>query len=256
MISAEPFPLFHPSDARCAFERDEVTRRFAQLVNLASGSRVLELACGRRGSAGLLIARDLGCDVVAADTDEKELALLQARIKSQALTDRVTVRKVDYGRLPFGDGEFDGILVQGKVILSLDQAVRTLRRYLAARGRLCLTYPAKIGRYPSRVALDFWEKRLGEALRLPQDLLRVLELAGYEPESVETMSDAELAEYYRGVEQQLATLPKEHEARAQGLKEEIELFRAHAGRCGVSYALVTGRRKEPGERPPASRDRG
>ena len=193
--------------------------------------------------------------VVAADADEKELALLQETIRSQSRGDRISVRRVDYDRLPFGDGEFHGILVQGRVIATLNQAARALRRHLAPRGRLCLIYPARIGRHPSRVALDFWQKRLGEPLMLPQELLQVLERAGYEPESIETLSDAELGEYYGGVEQRLAALP-EQAAAAQWLREEIDLFRSHAGRCGVSYALVIGRRKEAGEKPPASRDHG
>jgi ubiquinone/menaquinone biosynthesis C-methylase UbiE len=255
MSSAEPFPLFHPADARRAFESDEVVRRFAHVANLANGSRVLELACGR-GAASVVLARELGCEVVAADTDEKVLAQLSERIKSHALTDRISVRRVELNRLPFGDGEFDFILVQGRVVLPLTVAARVLRRHLAPRGRVCLTYPAKVGRFPSKAALDSWERRLGEGLLFPRELLQVLERNGYEPEGVETLSEAELAEYYRGVEQKLAGQSKEQEAAALALQEEIDLFRAHAGKSGVTYAMVIGRRKEPGEKPPLSRDRG
>lgn len=255
MSPAEPFPLFHPGDARRAFENDDVVRRVAHVSNLASGSRVLDLACGR-GAASMVLARELGCEVVAADADEKAIAQLTERVKSYALSDRIAVRRVEFNRLPFGDGEFDFILMQGRVVLPLAVAARVLRRHLAPRGRICLTYPAKVGRFPSKAALDFWEKRLGENLLYPRELLQLLEKSGYEPEGVESLSEAELAEYYRGVEQKLGSVPKEQEAAAQALKAEIDVFRAHAGKSGVTYAMVIGRRKEPGEKPPLSRDRG
>ncbi|HLL52481.1 MAG TPA: class I SAM-dependent methyltransferase [Myxococcaceae bacterium] len=255
MSPAEAFPLFYPGDARRPFENDEAVRRFGRTANLANGARVLELACGR-GTASVLLAREFGCEVVAVDSDEKLLQQLSERSRMSALSDRLSVRRADPTRLQFDDGEFDGIIVQGRILFPITNAVRALRRFLAPRGRLCLTYPARVGRFSNRTAVDWWEAKLGEQVLLPRELLQVFERSGFEPEGVETLSDAELADLYRHLEGKLDALPREFEALAHPLREEIELFRAQSARAGVTYAMVMGRRKEPGEKPRASRDRG
>jgi len=255
MSPAEAFPLFYPGDARRPFENDEPVRRFGRTAVLAEGSRVLDLACGR-GMAGLLLAREFGCEVLAVDADERALAHLGERVRASGLAERMQVKRVDPMRLPFAEGEFDGILIQGRILFPLTNAVRSLRRFLAPRGRLCLTYPARVGRFPNRASLEFWEAKLGEPVLLPRELLQEMERGGFEPEGVETLGDSELAELYRSLEAKLATLPRDYEALARPLREEIDLFRSLAGKASVTYAMVIGRRKEPGEKPPASRDRG
>ena len=255
MSPAEAFPLFYPGDARRPFENDEPIRRFGRTAGLTAGSRVLDLACGR-GTASLLLAREFGCEVLAVDSDERVLLQLNERVKTAALSERVHVRRADPSRLQFNEGEFDGIIVQGRILLPITNAVRALRRFLAPRGRLCLTYPARVGRLPARASLEFWERKLGEPVVLPRELLQVMERGGFEPEGAETLSDQELAELYRNLDAKLSALPKEQDAAARTLRDELELFRSLAGRASVTYAMVIGRRKEPGEKPPASRDRG
>ena len=44
--------------------------------------------------------------------------------------------------------------------------------------------------------------------------------------------------------------------RVNQLIEDIRAFRGQGNLAHVSYALCVGRRKEPGEKPPVSRDRG
>ncbi|MBN1207319.1 MAG: class I SAM-dependent methyltransferase [Myxococcaceae bacterium] len=252
MSPAGPFPLYYPGDARRAFGSDEATLRFARVAQLEPGSRVLVLGCGP-GTAPVLLARDLGCSVVAADTDDALLAPVRERVRALGLGDRVELRRVDLDRLGFPEGEFDAILIQGRIFYPLATALTLLRRYLARRGRIGMTFPARVGRYTTRSALEFWEKRIGGYLLLPRELLLELEARGYEPESVETLTDLELDALYRDVETRLEATPA---ADAAVLRQEIALHREQNGKTGVSYAFLTGRRKEPGEKPPASRDRG
>jgi SAM-dependent methyltransferase len=252
MSPAGPFPLYYPGDARRAFGSDESTRRFARVAQLEPGSRILVLGCGPI-SAPVLLARDLGCSVVAADTEDSLLTLVRERVRALSLGDRVETRRVDLERLPFPDGEFDAILVQGRVFYPLSTGLTALRRVLATRGRIGLTFPARVGRYTAKSALEFWEKRIGMQPLLPRELLAELEAHGYEPESVESLTDLELDALYRDVESRLEGAPA---ADAELMRQEIAIHREQNGKAGVSYAFLVGRRKEPGEKPPASRDRG
>ena len=67
---------------------------------------------------------------------------------------------------------------------------------------------------------------------------------------IESLEDPLLDEFYRSVEQ---ALPADASAKAARVKEEVALFRGQGGRSTVSFAAIVGRRREPGEKPPAAR---
>jgi SAM-dependent methyltransferase len=250
---AEHFPLYFPADARRPFGSEEFARRIARVAHLGGGSRVLELVAGPTGFA---LAREHGCQLTAVDGEDRAVDQLKDRVKSQSVGDRVQVRKVDLARLPFADAEFDGILSVGRVPLPLTVALRTLRRHLAPKGRLVLTYPVKVGRFPAKPSTEYWEKKLGEPLLYPREVLLTVQKAGFEPEEIQSMNDLELDDLYREVEQLLPKQPPTAEAQVKALREEIELHRAQSGKASVSFALMIARRREPGEKPPVSRDSG
>jgi ubiquinone/menaquinone biosynthesis C-methylase UbiE len=252
MSPAGSFPLNYPGDARRAFGSDELTRRFARVAQLEPGSRVLVLG-GSPVHAAVLLARDLGCSVVAADTEEGPLSPVRERVRALSLGDRVDVRRIDLGQPGFPEGEFDAVLIQGRVFSPLTHSLRSLRRVLSLRGRLGMIFPSRVGRFLPKASTEFWEKRLGAPLLLPRELLLAMESEGYEPESVETLPESDLDGVYQDVEAHLEGLP---EAEVQVLRQEIALHREQHGKPGVSLSFFIGRRKEPGEKPPASRDRG
>jgi protein-L-isoaspartate O-methyltransferase len=252
MSLAEPFPLYFPGDARRPFGSDAATRRFAKVAQLEEGGRVLELGCGPAGSASVLLAQEFGCSVVAADSDEALLSRMRERVHSLALDGRVEVRRVDLSKPAFREGEFDAVLCQGRVLMTLPDALGTLRPLLAHKGRVGITYPVRVGRVTPRAVLEFWERRLGAPLLLPRELLHVLAQSGFEPESAESLQDAELDTLYREIDPHLAKASPEQGA---WLREEMALHR-ESGKATASYAFLVGRRKEPGEKPPATRDRG
>jgi SAM-dependent methyltransferase len=253
MSTAEPFPLYFPGDARRPFCSEAATRRFAKVAQLEEGGRVLELGCGPSGLASVLLAQEFGCSVVAADTDEALVSRMKERVHSLALDGRVEVRRVDFRKPAFREGEFDAVLCQGRVLMALPEALNTFRPLLAHKGRVGFTYPVRVGRVTPRAVIEFWERRLGAPLLLPRELLHALAQSGFEPESAESLQDSEMDTLYKELEPHLASAPAEQ---ARWLREEMALHRESGNKATASYAFLVGRRKEPGERPPASRDRG
>jgi SAM-dependent methyltransferase len=248
---SDAFPLWYPPDARRLFTAEGMLRRIARTAHWSNASKLLELAAS---TASVTLAQGVGCSVVAADEDQKVLDALKERITNHALSNLVITRQVSLAALPFGDAEFDGIVALGRVLMPLSTASTKLRKLLAPKGRLVFTYPVKVGRYPAESALKYWETRLGEPLNLPREALLKVEKAGFEPETIETVGESELDDFYRELEKSLAA-PADA-AGAQKLTEEIALHRQNGGKTGVSYAMLVARRKEPGEKPPASRDGG
>jgi ubiquinone/menaquinone biosynthesis C-methylase UbiE len=253
MSVEEQAPLYFSGDARLGLGRHSL-RRMALIARLGNGSKVLDLGCGS-GSASILLAKDFGCSVVAADDDGAALATLASRARSESLSPRVETLKIDFAQLTFADGEFNLVIAPAVSVYSFPEAARKLRRYLAPRGRLLICHPVRVGHQGSSVLAKYWEQKLGGPLQLPRELLQVFEHAGYEPEALEALSEAELVEVYRGLEQKQAKRAKDKQVPGN-LAEELELYRAQNGRSSVTFVCAVGRRRAPGEKPPAARERG
>ncbi len=246
--------LFFAGDARHGLG-SEALRRIALAAHLGTRSKVLDLGCGQ-GSATLLLAHQFGCAVLAADDDDSALEPLRRHIRARSLASRVEVAKVDFSALSFADGEFHLIFAPSQAVFPLSKAVQELRRYLVPKGKLVVCCPVRVGRKADSPAVQFWENRLREPLLLPREVLQVFASAGYEPETIESLSDGQLEELYRQLEENRAEIAPESAARAASLRDEIQQHRAQAGKASVSFATAVARRKEPGEKPVASRERG
>lgn len=244
------YPLYLPSEARRLFTQDVWLRRVASTAHWSPGARLLELA---GSSGGVFLSKELLAPLTVADPDAAALKTFEEKAKGAGLGDRLTTKQVAFDKLGFGPASFDGVLVLGRVLLPIESAPHALRPLLAPKGRLVMTTVVKVGRHPAASMVDAWEKRLGHPLLSPRDVLMAVERQGYEPETIETVSDVDLDELYKDVEPLLAKAPADE---AKAVREEIALHRTHAGRAGVSYAAVIARRKEPGEKPPAARDGG
>jgi len=246
------FPLFFPPEARRLFQTESLLRRFAHAAHWSRESRLRELG-GSLG--GLALCRALSCKLTLTEADPKQLDALKERARVAGIAERVTFLQKTVDELAPEADAFDGIFALGRVVGPLGALATRLRPALAEKGRLGVTTVVKVGRHPPAAALEAWSKRLGAPLPLPREALIEVEAAGYEPELLETVSDAELDEYYKELEVVIARGGLDP-AGLQALQEEIALHRAHNGPSGVAYAVVIARRKEPGEKPPLSRDSG
>lgn len=250
MPEADGLPLFYPGDARPAFSAEPYLRRLGRQAGILETARVLTLGMGH-GPGPLFFAREFGATVVAVEATEAEAKALTEQIKAAGLFDRVAVKVGPLIRPPVADGTFDVIFVDARVPARLGEMLSGLRRHLAPRGRLVLVYPVRVGRHQNPAVARHWERLLGEPLVLPREALQVVAEHGYEPQLVETLEDAALDDFYEAIERALEQAgPDERWAR---VREELSLFRSQGGRSTVSFAALVGRRREPGEKPPAAR---
>lgn len=248
---ADPFPLYVPSEARRLFQSESLLRRFAQAAQWNEGASLLEL----HGSlASLAIAKALSCHLTIIEPEQRLAEVLKERAQSVGLEDKVAVQHAPIGSIKFAERAFDGIMCFGRVIGLPVAVARHWRSSLAVGGRLGFTVMVKVGRAVNEKAQGAWAERLGAPLLSPRETLMAIEAEGYEPELIEALGEGELDDYYRELEAVAARSTDGNAAGQQALKEEIALHRG--GRTGVTIAFVVVRRKEPGEKPPASRDAG
>ncbi len=249
---ADLFPIFHPADARRLFTSESIVRRFAKVGHWSAGTRLLEV-CGSVG--GLYLAKEAGLPLTVVDADGKALDALKERAKVLGLDSKVRFQQSAFNALPFKEGEFDGVLALGRLVMPLEQAALNFRRLLAPTGRLVMTWPVRVGRVGLQDAIQFWEARIGQPLLMPRETLMAVERQGFEPETIETASFEELDEYYKDLEAALGRQDA-NDPGVKASKQEIQFYRDHGQRVGVALAVLVARRKEPGERPPPSRDSG
>jgi SAM-dependent methyltransferase len=83
---------------------------FLGYLGLATGSRLLDVACGSGGPT-LRIARLAGCSVHGVDAHEQAIAEARARSEREGLAGRAAFEQRDASQpLPFPDATFDGLI--------------------------------------------------------------------------------------------------------------------------------------------------
>ncbi|MFN0061916.1 MAG: SAM-dependent methyltransferase [Myxococcaceae bacterium] len=242
MTPALPISLLTSGIAEEVLGTEVVLRRVLETARLSPESRILVL--GGSGSLATLLAHKLRMQVLVADADESRLEGVTTRAAGQAWAKRFETQHVDFDALPFGPSEFAAIFVLDGWRKDAAGWAGALRNLLAPQGRLLCLAPFKVGRAPAEALVQHLEARWGSALGTPTDFLRALARSGFEPELVETLSEAELEARFAGLR------------RGATYAEELSLYDAHGPRFAVTFGLAMGRKREPGEKPPAARDRG
>jgi phosphoethanolamine N-methyltransferase len=85
-----------------------------------AGRRVLDIGCGTGGPA-VVLARDMGAEVVGIDIEAGPLARAARHVETAALGERVTLRRVEPGPLPFDDAAFDVVFSKDSLLHVADR---------------------------------------------------------------------------------------------------------------------------------------
>lgn len=246
-----PYPTALPILGRRLPGNAEAFRRLLRAVDLQAGERVA-LVGAADGETARVLARECGAQVTALEWEGPLFAALENRIRTEALAGRVTAKLGDFDQLP--PGNFEAVLLEtlppkGELTPFLSR----LRGLLGLNGRLALTLPASVGLSTAAPVSAFWTEELGFPFSRPAALMEQLERAGLEPLWAEALSEDQLAEHYRLLEERLASADPTF---AERQRLAIDLFRNQGGRRGCSFVMLAGRRREPGEKPPAARTQG
>lgn len=117
------------------YKRERDQKLAAELLDLRSGQRALEVGCGYGRISGVLLSRP-GIRLVGVDQSSGMLKVCLRELKGPFFPCRA-----DAGRLPFRDEAFDAVLCSG-VLMHLREpaaALRELCRVLRPGGRLAVS---------------------------------------------------------------------------------------------------------------------
>jgi arsenite methyltransferase len=227
---------------------EALTLRSAALAGLTESHRVLDVASGR-GASALLLAREIGCEVVGVDYSVASVATAREAANRAGLSSRALFLTGDAESLPVEDASFAATLCECSLCTFPDkrQAVAEMRRVLRTRGAAIVSdvtarvanLPPPLRSFALRVAC------VADALDAG-GYVQLLEQGGFEVVARE-VRDGDLAEMVDRVEARLRVarmLPGlESEPRTSSLDEAVDLV--HAARAAIDdgdlgYSIFVG----------------
>ena len=103
---------------------DEV-RRVLQGVTIYDKS-VIDIGCGS-GACAILLAKEYGAEsVIGIDVEKPVCDAAINKVKADGVSEKVTIRLVEPGPLPFGDGEVDVVFSKDAIIHIPDKETMAL----------------------------------------------------------------------------------------------------------------------------------
>jgi arsenite methyltransferase len=223
---------------------EPLTLRLAQLAGVARGRRVLDVACGS-GATALLLACELGCEVVGVDLGARAIE----RATEAARGESASFLMGDAEALPLPDASFDVALSECSLCTFPDKprAIAEMARVVRPGGSIAIAdvtadlddLPAQLRSAAARVAC------VADA-RSADEYAALLRHAGCEPLAIEP-HDGELRAMADRVEARLRVArmlapPGEQRERIREAAALARMAVDAIARGSLGYALITARR--------------
>lgn len=168
-----------------------LTERLGIALELAPGTRVLDLACGR-GTSALFVAERFGCEVVGIDLSEGNIEAARKRALASELVSKVWFERGDGEKTRFPDESFDAIICECGFCLFPEKAkvAREIVRLLRRGGRLGISDLIRAQTLPAEFdSLASWIACVADAQPI-EVLIEIFSAAGLAATAVETHDDA------------------------------------------------------------------
>jgi len=118
----------------------ELTARLAEVAQIKSDSRILDIASGR-GTTACFLAQRHECRVLGIDLSLVSASLAANKAKSEGVAQKVVFAAADAEHLPFADRSFDAVISECAFSLLPDKntGAKEIVRVLKPGGRLAIT---------------------------------------------------------------------------------------------------------------------
>ncbi len=229
----------------------ELTERLGGLLELDSGSRLLDVASGR-GVSGLALAQTFGCHVTGIDLSPAGVEAANREARRADLSDQVKFEIGDAEALGFDEGAFDAVLCECAFCTFPNKlnAALGMARVLKPGGRLGLSDLVRRQELPPELqTLAGWLACMADAMG-ESDYIDCLETAGFRLQHFELHDDAltDLLERIRGRLFAATVLARigAIDIPAADLDQATEIARAAESAVrggGLGYVLMTAVKK-------------
>lgn len=175
---------FHPGGLK-------LTERLGQLLQLGSGSRVLDVASGR-GTSAIFVAERFGCEVVGLDFSQQNVERANIEAVERGLSTVVNFEQGDAESLSFPDGSFDAVICECAFCTFPEKprATREFARVLKTGGRVGVSDLTRTTTLPQELeGLLAWIACIADAQPV-EKYVDWLSTAGLTPQATEAHDEA------------------------------------------------------------------
>jgi arsenite methyltransferase len=175
---------FHPGGL-------QLTGRLGRMLDLSSGSRVLDVACGK-GTAAVFLAKEFGCEVFGVDYGNQNVEAARSLAQTEHVESRVQFERGDAETLPFADESFDAVICECAFCTFPDKvaAAREFFRVLRRGGHVGISDLTRSEILPKDLdGLLAWVACIGDAQTV-DGYVAYLRDAGFSVDSIEQRNDA------------------------------------------------------------------
>ncbi len=206
--------------------------------------RILDLGCGP-GKQSLVLARELGGEVVAVDLHAPYLERLERAAREQGLAERIRVRCADMGALEDPSGSYDLVWCEGAIYnLGLGEGLRRFEPLLRPGGTLAVSEAVWIADDPPLPVREFWEAEYAAIASIADTLATATEEGLEVYEHFTLPPTCWLDEYYAPMRRRMSAL-EPRAAEDPDLREvledarrEIDLYERHGSSYGYEFLLM------------------
>jgi len=233
---------FHPGGLK-------LTKQLAQQLLIGRESRVLDIASGR-GTSSLYLAEQIGCEVVALDLSEENLAITQTLAQDRNLSSQISTTVASADALPFDDNTFDAIICECAVCTfkNPQRAVNEMFRVLKLNARVGISDMVLNKKLPKELNNLFSEILCITGARATQKYVSLLQMASFK-KIKPSQADWAITEMIEKIKKQsklLDLISNNHQfhipdwlSQPEATLKEIEKF---TNEHGIGYMILTGKK--------------
>jgi arsenite methyltransferase len=223
---------FHPGGLR-------LTSRLGDLLQLAPGIRVLDIASGK-GESAIFLAKQYGCEVTGVDFGAGNVEESAARAEAEGLADTVHFFRGDAEELEFAENSFDAVICECAFCTFPDKraAAAEFERVLKPGGRVGISDLTRSGELALELqGLLAWIACIADA-RPVAEYVEYLKAAGFHDLCAEPHNTA-LADMVRDIQGRLMSVELLGKLKKIPL-EGVDLGQAKAFARAAADAVRTG----------------
>lgn len=222
-------------------------RALAMVPSLPARPRVLDVACGAGEQTCALLRAMPTATMVAVDTHEPFLRLLEQKAARLGWEDRVAAQVADMRQLPFQPGAFDLIWSEGAIyIMGLDSGMRAWRTFLSPGGSIVVSHLCWLKPNPPKQLKEFYDNECASPTQTIDQNLALIESLDYRVAGHFVLeASAWWDSYYHPLQERLRQAEPEFcgdpvaQQVIHGIRYEIELFERYSDCFSYAFFVAT-----------------